>query len=547
MSMKSIKELVARSANNPPEVKAQGGYEGAQRNSREMYRWTPAIVSPDQELDGGQKELADARVQNVIQNDGFASGAVSIHRDNIVGSQYMLNAKPNLSALGLKGADAEAWEEEFQDVVESKFNVAADSTENWFDVTRRNSFTGLVRLAVAQALISGEVLASAEWSRTAGRPFNTAIQMISPHRLSNPNNSANTKNIRGGVHVDAFGRPIGYYIQNSFPGESLINGENQMWRYVPSRKPWGRRQVIHIMEQILPHQNRGISDMVAALKTIRMTKNFQEITLQNAVINASYAAAIESELPPEAVYAQLGLGQRPFGEIIHEMMTNAASYYATAKNMEIDGAKIPHLMPGTKLNLKPMGTPGGIGTDFEESLLRHIAASLNLSYEQFSRDYTKTNYSSARASMGETWKFMQSRKKIIADAFATNIYALWLEEMINKNEIPLPRGKTSDWFYEPLVKDCLIRCDWIGAARGQIDEKKETEAAIMRINSGLSTREKEIARLGEDWREIFRQLEREKRIKDKYGLVFSGDVSNISANEKTNSEEDEETNSGDSE
>ncbi|QGF21957.1 hypothetical protein [Salmonella phage SD-13_S19] len=149
--------------------------------------------------------------------------------------------------------------------------------------------------------------------------------------------------------------------------------------------------------------------------------------------------------------------------------------------------------------------------------------------------------------MGETWKFMQSRKKIIADAFATNIYALWLEEMINKNEIPLPRGKTSDWFYEPLVKDCLIRCDWIGAARGQIDEKKETEAAIMRINSGLSTREKEIARLGEDWREIFRQLEREKRIKDKYGLVFSGDVSNISANEKTNSEDDEETNSGDSE
>ncbi|MBW6274372.1 phage portal protein, partial [Pseudomonas aeruginosa] len=119
--MKSIKELVARRANNPPEVKAQGGYEGAQRNSREMYRWTPAIVSPDQELDGGQKELADARVQNVIQNDGFASGAVSIHRDNIVGSQYMLNAKPNLSALGLKGADAEAWEEEFQDVVESKF------------------------------------------------------------------------------------------------------------------------------------------------------------------------------------------------------------------------------------------------------------------------------------------------------------------------------------------------------------------------------------------------------------------------------------------
>lgn len=540
MSNESIKSLVARSAGGAPTIQAQGGYDGAQRNSREMYRWTPAIVSPDQQLDGGQKQMADARVQDVIQNDGFASGAVAIHRDNIVGSQYMLNAKPNLAALGLKGAAAESWEEEFQEVVENKFNVAADSPENWFDVTRRNTLTGLIRLGVAQYLIAGEVLGSVEWARTGGRPFNTAIQLISPHRLSNPNFSANTNRVRGGVHVDVYGRPLGYYIQNSFPGEATMDGINEVWRYVPERKPWGRKQVLHILEQTLPHQNRGVSDMVAALKTIRMTKNFQEITLQNAVINASYAAAIESELPPEAVYAQLGAGQRPFGEIIHEMMSNAASYYSKAENMKIDGAKIPHLMPGTKLNLKPMGTPGGIGTDFEESLLRHIAASLNLSYEQFSRDYTKTNYSSARASMGETWKFMLSRKKMVADTLATNIYALWLEEMINKNEIPLPKGKTSDWFYEPLIKDALIRCDWIGAARGQIDEKKETEAAIMRINAGLSTREKEIARLGEDWREVFKQLERENRVKDKYKLTFSSDASNISADEKTSSDDKEE-------
>lgn len=540
MNKDSIKSLVARSAGGAPEIKAQGGYDGAQRNSREMYRWTPAIISPDQQLDGGHKQLADARVQDVIQNDGFASGAVAIHRDNIVGSQYMLNAKPNLAALGLSGKAAESWEEEFQEVVENKFNVAADSPENWFDVTRRNTLTGLIRLGVAQYLIAGEVLGSAEWARTGGRPFNTAIQLISPHRLSNPNFSANTDRIRGGVHVDVFGRPLGYYIQNSFPGEMTMDGVNEIWRYVPERKPWGRKQVLHILEQTLPHQNRGISDMVAALKTIRMTKNFQEITLQNAVINASYAAAIESELPPEAVYAQLGAGQRPFGEVVHEMMSHTASYYSKAENLKIDGAKIPHLMPGTKLNLKPMGTPGGIGTDFEESLLRHIAASLNLSYEQFSRDYTKTNYSSARASMGETWKFMLSRKKMVADTLATNIYALWLEEMINKGEIPLPKGKTADWFYQPLIKDALIRCDWIGAARGQIDEKKETEAAIMRINAGLSTREKEIARLGEDWREVFKQLERENRVKEKFKLTFSSDASNISADEKTSSDDKEE-------
>ena len=42
--------------------------------------------------------------------------------------------------------------------------------------------------------------------------------------------------------------------------------------------------------------------------------------------------------------------------------------------MHIDGARIPHLMPGSKLHLMPMGTPGGVGSEFEASLLRYIAA-----------------------------------------------------------------------------------------------------------------------------------------------------------------------------
>lgn len=539
-----VRSLVAKSVENKPTVKAQGGYEGSQRNTREMYRWNPAVISPDQQLDGGQKQLADARVQDVIQNDGFAVGAVAIHRDSIVGSQYMLNAKPNIDVLDAP----DGWEEEFQRVVENKFNTMADSIENWFDATRKNTFTGLIRLGVASALIHGEALASSEWVRTSDRPFNTAVQLISPHRLSNPNFSSNTKNVRGGIHLDTFGRPLGYYIQNSFPSEMSLEDNMLKWRYVPERKPWGRKMIIHIYEQLLPHQSRGISEMVSALKTFRMTKNFQEITLQNAVINASYAAAIESELPPEAVYQQLGQGQETFEDALTGYMSSIAQYAAGSKNMQIDGAKIPHLFPGTKLNLKPMGTPGGIGTEFEESLLRHIASSLGLSYEQFSRDYTKTNYSSARASMGETWKYMLSRKKMIADNLATNIYALWLEEMVNKGEVPLPPGKNADWFYKPMVKDALINCEWIGAARGQIDEKKETEAALMRIEGGLSTYENEIGRLGSDWRKVIKQRQREEEIISASNLTFGLNKGNMSGNENTkDSKESNDKEKGDNE
>ncbi|EMQ4336936.1 phage portal protein, partial [Salmonella enterica subsp. enterica serovar Newport] len=226
----------------------------------------------------------------------------------------------------------------------------------------------------------------------------TAIQMISPYRLSNPDNIMDDKYLRSGVKLDEMGAPIGYWLRKAFPGDPT-DLEQWRWEYQPARFDWGRRRMIHIIEALLPGQTRGISEMVAALKQMKMTRNFQEVTLQNAIVNATYAAAIESELPSDVVFNQMGMGQTPFGDILKTYMGSLAEYIAGSKNIAIDGAKIPHLFPGTKLKMQPAGTPGGVGTDYEESLLRNIAASLGLSYEQFSRDYTKTNYSSARASM----------------------------------------------------------------------------------------------------------------------------------------------------
>jgi lambda family phage portal protein len=251
---------------------------------------------------------------------------------------------------------------------------------------------------------------------------------------------------------------------------------------------------------------------------MKMTKQFQEVVLQNAVVNATYAAAIESELPSDQIVAAMGGSVEGVDGALAWYLTNLSEYLSKSRNIALDGVKIPHLFPGTKLNLKPAGTPGGVGVDFETSLLRQIAAGLGLSYEEFARDYTKTNYSSARASMATTWRYMQTRKKIVADKVADAIYRLVVEEEIANNNLPLPRGKTRAWFYEPLVKDALCRASWIGASRGQIDEKKETEAAILRMESGLTTLEMECARLGSDFRDVIDQRAREKKLLVAAGL-----------------------------
>lgn len=487
-----------------------GAYEAASQFDRSLATWHPAIQSADADI-LPDKDLSDARAIDMTRNDAFALSGVSLHRDNIVGSQFMLNAKPKLKALGLD----ETWGTEFSEEVEAKFGLWAESFNNWPDAARRNTLTSMVRLAVGVYLKGGEVLATAEWSRDTDRPYRTAIQMIALDRLSNPSDQVyDMERTRGGVRLNSAGAPLGYYIRDASRGGMWDWKKSVSWSYVRARNSFGRPQVIHIMEQDRPGQTRGVSQLSAALKEMRITKRFRDITLQNAVVNASFAAAIESELPSAQVFEALGGGDvgSSIVNYAQQFLGAISAYAGNARNMQIDGVKIPHLMPGTKLNMLPMGNPGGVGGEFEQSLLRYLAADLGVSYEQLSKDYSETNYSSARAGMTETWKFMQSRKRMVADRFATMVFRLWFEEAVNMGEITTMNARSVPNMYDGLNMEAFCECDWIGASRGQIDELKETQAAILRIKNRLSTYEEEIGRMGKDWRPMFQQIAREQGV-----------------------------------
>lgn len=502
------------------ELALGGGLEGAERRDRETANWTVPAVSPDRAINT-VKEPADARAKDMVINDGYARGAVQSHMDAIVGANYKLNSK--IAWKAIPGATKE-WAKEAQQVVEQRFELIANSDACYLDAAGMNTFTGMIRLAVAGFIMTGEVLMTSEWDKGAGRPLKTCFQMIDPARLKNPDWQVDTKDLRRGVKVDGRGKPVGYYIQKSFPNDFYMGDYNFLdFSYIPRAKPWGRPQVFHIIEQLFPDQHRGVADMVATLKRMRMTKHLQDVVLQNAVINATYCAAIESEMPTaEMIVAMGGDAASPeaLNNAIGAYLQGLQKFLGGAENITLDGAMIPHLYPGTKLNMKTLGTPGGVGTDFEASLLRHTAAGLGMDYAEFSRDYSKMSYATAKLADGKTQRGMKAKKKTVADRVANGMFGNILEEMIAQGEVPLPRGFTRDDYYRPLMREAFQRATWIGQGTGQIDELKETQAAILRIKAGLSTREAEIARLGEDYREVFEQLAHEQELMDEHKLVF---------------------------
>lgn len=520
--MTKVKITSVAALRNMRESAMGGGLEGAERTSRETVNWNASTRSPDAMINPVKKQ-ADARAREMQLNDGYVAGAANLQRDSIVGASYMLNATPNLQLLGFD----EDWAEEFQLEVEARFSLYSESPAAYMDACGILTLTDQLRLSIMSKFHTGEVLATAEWDRGAGRAYHTCLQVLAPARLSNPMGESDGPNLRRGIKYNDIGRPLGYNIQNGDPGDTWMSDRQNTWRFVPATKPWGRRQVIHIFDKQQPDQSRGVSGMISALKQMKMTKKFQDITLQNAVVNASFAAAIESELPPDVLFQQMG-GNADYSKVLQEYLSGLLSYIGQSNNIAIDGAKIPHLFPGTKLNLKPMGTPGGVGTDFENSLLRNVAASLDLSFEEFAREYSNSTYSSLKAGMATTRRSMLVQKKQVADRYATEAYLLLLEEMVNAGDVPRPAGwsrnRFINLFYQPLMKEALGQCSWIGAGYPQIDELKETQAALMRIKGGLSTVETETAKLGGDWRSNFKQRKREDTMAKDLGLQLNMDA-----------------------
>lgn len=506
-------------ASQSRELALGGGLEGAERTSRETANWDVPNVPPDRAINS-VKEPADARAKDMVINDGFARGAVQSNMDSVVGAQYRLNSKIMWEMI--PGATKE-WAEEAQREIERRFTLIGESEANYLDAAGMNTFTGMIRLAVAGFVMTGEVLMTSEWDTSSGRPLKTCFQHVDPARLKNPDWQADTIGLRRGVKINARGKPIGYYIQRTHPNAFFWDAATLDFAFIPRYKPWGRPQVIHIIEQLFPDQHRGIADMVAALKRMKMTKHFQDVTLQNAVVNATYVAALESEMPTAEMIVAMGgdsTSTESLNAAIAAYLGGLATYLRGSENIALDGAMIPHLYPGTKLNTKTLGTPGGVGTDFEASLQRGIAAALGLDYAEFSRDYGNMSYATAKLATANTQRTMKARKKTVADRAANGIYSNTLEELIAQNAIPLPRGFTRDDYYRPLMRDAFSRCSWIGQGTGQIDELKETQAAILRIKAGLSTYETEIARLGEDYREVFEQRAMEAGIIAEKKLVF---------------------------
>lgn len=483
-------------------VSHQGAASG--RDDHYLTQWHPGLGSADADLLPDLPNLT-ARSRDLSRNNGLMAGAMQTKRDNIVGSVLRLSTNPEYRLLGMTREQALEW----GDAVEPRFRSWADTTE--CDAQRTSTLLGIAHQALTGCMLNGDSVVLPLWLPRKGSKWATRLMLVESDRLSTPPWLCHNPRVRAGIETDEYGAPVAYHVQRYHPGDlsgsyAVHTGGFQEWDRIPAFTPWGRRRVIHLHDKERTGQSRGKPLVSAVLKDFKMAGDYSSNELQASVANSLVAAFLESDLSQEASMSLFGQEPR---EVWKESVKESRQGLTSLRNLK-PGAIIP-LPVGARLSGYNPGRPNPAFEAFMLAVLRHIAAGMNMSYELLLKDFSKTNYSSARATLLEVWRYFNGRRRWLTDVLLRPVYELWLEEAVNAGEVEAP-----DYYANTYA---WARCRFIFGGRGWVDPVKEAQSAAIRMETGISTLEIECAEQGLDYEEVLDQLAIEQRMRAERGLA----------------------------
>jgi len=237
-----------------------------------------------------------ARARDLIRNDGWATAAVMRTVDNVIGPDFRPISKPDYRWLrtvtGIKAFD-HRWADEFGQAVEANWRSWANDPFFYCDSERMLSFPQMMQLGFRHHLIDGDALSMLHWlpDRIAvGRArYATAVQIMDPDRLSNPQQNFDQQALRGGVEVDSYGVPTWYHIRRAHQGDWFSAGDSVRWDRIARETNWGRPIVVHSFDHDRASQHRGVGFLTPVIQRFKMLIKYD---LRQPVLDPALGAAV---------------------------------------------------------------------------------------------------------------------------------------------------------------------------------------------------------------------------------------------------------------
>jgi lambda family phage portal protein len=432
---------------------------------------------------------------DALHNSGWLAGGVAQATAQICGPMLALNARPDPLLFG-GNAQAAEWARG----VEKRFTAWAKNPYS-VDITGRQSLGQMCAQSMKTWFGTGEICGVVRYKKREGNTHGTKIQIIPSSRI--PQGARNPR-AQQGVILDGDGYPTAYCIENYNPSNPGVREEIE----VQARDKWGRLVVIHVHDSP-PTVIRGITCMMPVLQVIRQYDQLTNATMTAALLQAIFAATVESDAPTDEVLKMLQTDDEQTDQIstsgFDGFMQARAEWYQNTKIDLGQFGKIVHMFPKEKLNFLRSEHPNQNYKPAAKLLLLEIAKCLGITYEQLTGDREGATYSSERMGGAENWLLTSERRNNVPARLMQIAYESWLEEDIELGGTPFPGG--IDGFY--AERDRAVLSDWRGPPKPTADDLKTSKANEVKLANKIITREMWCAEEGVDWEDVFEQLQQE--------------------------------------
>lgn len=422
------------------------------------------------------------RSRDLNRNDAVASGATDTMAINVVGQGLQLQSRIRADRLGVTEERAR----ELQRLAEQIWQAWKPNA----DSTNLCDFDELQFLALRKVVEDGEVIALPIMVQDEWRSIKRAIELIEADRLVNYEAGLNLSNIDSAIQTGSRGEPIAYFIEKA--GSSL--GAKKESVRIEARDKYGRPKILHLFPVRRPGQLRGIPWFAPVMTLFKDLGDTIEAEVVAARVSACLAVFVTMADPAYAQYAAHTDTETDTGHRLQGLEPGVINYLGT----------------GESINVVNPNRPGDTFAPFVEMVLRMIGMSLNLPYELLSKDFSKTNYSSARAAILEGRRMFTTWRSWFGRKFCQPVYDLVLEEAYLRGQFDVP-----DYYG---LRAEYTRAQWLGGGWGWVDPVKEVEASRKAIDYGLSTLADEVAGQGKDWEEVLEQQKREQEKEKELGV-----------------------------
>lgn len=451
---------------------------------RLLNDWVASSTSQDAEARMAIRTLRN-RVREMGRNNDYVVNALRSIQNNVIGQGIKMQSQVKRG----RGPGAGQMDNTINDSIETAY-------ERWKRAENCHtagilSFNEIERLLIRSVAESGEIFVRLVKKKFGRSNVPLALEVIEADLLDDNYNGEYGKNqIRMGVEIDKWYRPVAYWFFTQHPGDIQFGGSEgvaQRRIRVPAE------EVIHLYRTDRPGQTRGIPWFASALTRLRHMSGYEE-----AEVIAARASA-----------CQMGFIETPDPEF------EGDGYMDGERVSGFEPGKIQTLAPGEKFVAHNPTRPSGLLDPFMRYMLRGVAAGAGVSYETLSKDYSQSNYSSSRLALlddRDTWRQLQCW---MIEVFHRRVFETWLELAVLSGTLSLPGYETQRERYENVR---FIPRGW-----SWVDPNKEINAYKTAVRSGFMTLTDVVAQNGGDFEELAHARSRELELCDELELAFDTD------------------------